>query len=137
MVAGARVLIDCLGRCVSRVDLLAYVPHLYITTIAVDAPAVLLHAVDAVGVANDIVDVEDKDRVVDINIYVVRPIQRSRKEVTINIRYETYSSLLLEVHLSHISIFGIDDERVEDIRTGIACYGYTKLILSATGDDRE
>ena len=78
-------------------------------TIVVDAPTVLLYAVDAVGIGADIVDVHHHYRVVRIDIDVINVIRRTLEIVTVDALDETlaFLSLLLEINLSAILPFGI------------------------------
>ena len=59
--------------------------------IVVDAPAILLDAVDTLGIGTDIVNVKRQDGVVGVDIYVVSVISRTLEPITVNTLDEAFA----------------------------------------------
>ena len=101
--------IGCLVRIINLLADVGYLDRAIITT---DCPRLVLKAVDTVGIAYLIVDIEHEYRAVDIDVYMIDAVGRLREEIAVYIRYEAHSigSFLLEVHLRHVVRFGVNDE---------------------------
>ena len=82
--------------------------------IIVDAPAVLLDAVDALGVGTDIVDVHHQYTVVGVDVDVVGVVCRTGEVIAVGGFDKAFPifTLLLEVHLTAILPLGIDNQGV-------------------------
>ena len=65
------------------------------TAVVVDAPAVLLDAVDALGVGADVIDVERQDAVVGIDVDVVDVVGRTPKPVAVDALDEAFAFFTL------------------------------------------
>ena len=105
--------------------------------VGVYAPAVARHTVDAVGVAQAIVDVHYYDRVVGVDINVVGVVSRGVEHVTVDSRNETYTfgTFFFEVDLSFgSSVFRINNECVPFFAIRSAHKGYTELIGCLNGE---
>lgn len=119
------------GLCVGVIDLLSDMADLHGSGIAVDAPTMPQHAVYAVGIRGDIVDVEHKNRIIYIDIDVIGIIGRSREEVSVYIGDKAHASFLLEIDFAQSVLLGIDDGGIEEIALGIAANGDTEDIVIA------
>ena len=72
------------------------------TAIVVDAPTVLLDAIDALGIGTDIIDVEHKYGVVGIDIDMIRIVSWTFEPVTVYSFNETFAcgTFLLEIEFA-------------------------------------
>ena len=61
-----------------------HIAYIYCSTIAVDAPTILLDAIDAVGVAGHIIDVHHADTVVGVDGDVVGVVSRTVENVSVD-----------------------------------------------------
>ena len=78
-------------------------------TVVVDAPAVLLDAVDALRVADDVVDVHDEHRVVGVDVDVIDIVCRAVEAVAVSTLYEAlaFLALLFEVQLAVVLVLRV------------------------------
>ena len=100
------------------------------TTVVVDAPAILLDAVDTLGISADIIDVHGQNGVVGIDVDVVYIVSGTLEPVTVDALDEAFTSraFLLEVYLPMVLIFRIDNHCVILLRVSAANEGNAKLI---------
>ena len=128
-----------IGRFIRVIDLLADVGYLDRAIITTDCPRLVLKAVDTVGIAYLIVDIEHEYRAVDIDVYMIDAVGRLREEIAVYIRYEAHGirSLLLEVHFRSVVRFGVDDDRVITVRPRLFGYGDTEFRLRGARCDGE
>ena len=97
------------------------------TTVVIDTPAILLYAIDTLGVGTYIVDVGHDNRVVSVNVDVVGVVGGTVEPVAVDSLNEALAidfffsaliiflqaiALLLEVDLATVLVFGIDDQSV-------------------------
>lgn len=68
-----------------------HIAYIYCSTIAVDAPTILLDAIDAVGVAGHIIDVHHADAVVGVDGDVVGVVCRTVEDVSVDAGNESGS----------------------------------------------
>jgi hypothetical protein len=68
-----------------------HIAYIYCSTIAVDAPAILLDAIDAVGVAGHIIDVHHADAVVGVDGDVVDAVCRTVEGISVDAGNESGS----------------------------------------------
>ena len=102
-------------------------------SIIVDAPAVFLYAIDALGVGTYIVDVGHDNRVISVDVDVVGVIGGTCEPIAVDALDEALAidlyffafivflqaiALLLKVNLAAVLIFGIDHQRV--VKFGIS-----------------
>ena len=74
-----------IGRIIRVIDLLADVGYLDRVIISADCPRLVLKAVDTVGIAYLIVDIEHEYRAVDIDVYMIDAVGRLREEIAVYI----------------------------------------------------
>ena len=123
-----------------------------VTTIVVDAPAVLLDAIDAVGAADDVVDVHDEDTIVGIDVDVVLVVLGTIESIAVGTFDEALAidlllfalvvgldaiAFLFEVHLTGILLLGIDNERIVVVGGSAAYKGDSELIPIVGGGHLE
>lgn len=113
--------------------------HLYGAAVRVDAPAVALNAVDAVGVAAHIVDIHRADAVVGGDDDVVSVVGGALEHITVVVGKEsaTLLTLLLKVDLAGVVALVVDDERVEHVGIGAAHQRDSELVAVAAGLHRK
>ena len=113
--------------------------HLYGAAVRVDAPAVALYAVDAVGVAAHIVDVHRADAVVGGDDDVVSVVGGALEHITVVVGKESAAllALLLKVYLAGVVALVVDDERVEHVGIGAAHQRDAELVAVAAGLHRK
>lgn len=91
-----------------------HIAYVYCSIITVDAPTILLDAIDAVGVARHIIDVHYADTVIGVDGDVVGVVCRTVENVSVDASNEsgTLSTFLFEVDLARVVALRIDDKRV-------------------------
>lgn len=116
-----------------------YVTDIYRTAIAVDAPTILLDAIDAVGVAGHIINIHDTDTVVGVDSDMVDVVRRAVEDISINACDGTCAlgTFLLKVDLARIVALGVDDECVILLRVTASDKRNTEAVIVATGLHRE
>ena len=95
------------------------VAYLYLSVVAVDAPAVLLCSVYALCVSIYAVDIHGHDRVVGVYVHVVHIVGRTWEYISVSSLYEAFASLalLLEVYLPPaVGPFWVDDKGIITVR---------------------
>ena len=80
-----------------------------VTTIVIDTPAVLLDAIDAVGIANGIVDIHHADTIVGIDGDVIHVVTWTSEVVSINAINETLATIAFfsKLTLRRVSLSGL------------------------------
>ena len=113
--------------------------HLYSTAVRVDAPAVALYAVDAVGVAAHIVDIHRADAVVGGDDDVVSVVGGTLEHITVVVGKESAAllALLLKVDLAVVVALVVNNKRVEHIGIGAAHQRDAELVAVAAGLHRK
>ena len=113
--------------------------HLYRATVRVDAPAVALNAVDAVGVAHLVVDVHRADAVVGGDDDVISVVGGALEHITVVVGKESAAllTLLLKVDLAGVVALVVDDERVEHVGVGAAHQRDAEFVAVAAGLHRK
>ena len=85
-----------------------------VSTIVVDTPAVLLDAIDAVGITANIIDVHHADAVVGIDSDMINIVARTIEYIAIDTLDESlaFLTILLEVNLANILVLRIHYHRI-------------------------
>ena len=85
-----------------------------VSTIVVDTPAVLLDAIDAVGIANGIVDIHHADTIVGVDGNIIHVITWTSKVISINAFNESLATIafFLKVNLATAIALWIDNHCV-------------------------
>jgi hypothetical protein len=107
--------------------------------IIIDAPAVLLDAIDALGVSTYIVDVKNADGVVGEKVYLVDIVFRTSEIVAVDAFDEALTALafLFEVHLAGVLVFRIDNHGVILLGVGATHEGNTEFVPIVARSDSE
>lgn len=116
-----------------------YVTDIYRAAIAVDAPAILLNAIDAVGVAGGIIKIHDTDTVVGVDSDMIGVVRRSVEDIPVDACDEsgTLGTFLLKVDLARVLAFRVNNERVILLRVTASDERNTEAIGVSTDLHRE
>ena len=115
------------------------VANLDVATVVVDAPAVLLNTVDAVGVSVGVVDVHHHDGVVGVDVDAIYIVGRTREIVAVDAFDEALTALafLFEVHLAGVLVFRVDNHGVILLGVGATHKGNTEFVPVVARSDSE
>ena len=112
-----------------------YIANCNRTTVVVDAPAVFLDAVDALGVGAYIVDVKCKDAVICVDVDVVGVVGGTLEPVAVGSldKALAFFTFLFEVELAVVIVLGVHYDGVVLLRICATYERYTKLIPDVRG----
>ena len=107
-----------------------YIANCNRAAVVVDAPAVFLDAVDALGVGTYIVDVKCQDAVVCVDVDVVGVVGGTLEPVAVSSLDETFAffAFLLEIELAVVIVLGVHYDGVVLLRICATYERYAKLI---------
>ena len=118
--------------------------------VVVDAPAVLLDAIDALGVADIVVDIHDEHGVVGVDVNLIGVVCGTVETVAVDAADEALAiglgfgtvfvlldadSLLLEVDLTPVFVLGVEDHGVVELGVCAAHHGDAELVPVVGGLD--